>query len=230
MNYPNIVPGIFLSRPNRFIARVRINGREETAHVKNTGRCRELLIPGAEIYLQHHDNPRRKTRFSLISVKKSDKLINIDSQAPNQVLKEALQEGMYLPGLVHPITCIRPESVFGNSRFDFYVEAGGQKAYIEAKGVTLERDGVAMFPDAPTERGVKHVRELILAAEESFTAYVFFVVQMKGICCMMPNDRMHAAFGSSLRAARKAGVHIMAYDCIAKPESLWLDQPVPVIL
>ena len=230
MNYPNIVPGIFLSRPNRFIARVRINGREETAHVKNTGRCRELLIPGAEIYLQHHDNPRRKTRFSLISVKKSDKLINIDSQAPNQVLKEALQEGMYLPGLVHPITCIRPESVFGNSRFDFYVEAGGQKAYIEAKGVTLERDGVAMFPDAPTERGVKHVRELIRAAEESYTTYVFFVIQMKGICCMMPNDRMHAEFGSSLRAARKAGVHIMAYDCIAKPESLRLDQPVPVIL
>ena len=230
MNYSNIVPGIFLSRPNRFIAHVMIAGREEIAHVKNTGRCRELLIPGATVYLQHHDNPDRKTKFSLIAVEKGQMLINIDSQAPNKVMMEALSAGIRLPGLLHPINCIRPECVFGNSRFDFYIEAGNQRAYLEVKGVTLEREGIAMFPDAPTERGVKHVRELIRTVEEGYTAFVFFVIQMKGIRYITPNDETHAGFGDAMRDAQKAGVNMLAYDCSVVPDGLWLDEPVPVLI
>lgn len=230
MRYPNIVSGIFLKRPNRFIAHVMIKGKEEIAHVKNTGRCRELLIPGATIYLQEHDNPNRKTKFSLIAVEKGKLLVNIDSQAPNKVMLEALSQGLCLPGLKSPIIQIKPESVYGSSRFDFYVTANGQKAYLEVKGVTLELDGVAKFPDAPTERGVKHIRELMEAAKEGFEAYVIFVIQMKGIRYVTPNDETHAEFGQALREAHRMGVNIIAYDCLVAPDQLKLDQPIPVVL
>jgi sugar fermentation stimulation protein len=230
MRYPDIVPGIFLTRPNRFIAHVMINGKEEIAHVKNTGRCKELLIPGAEVYLQYHDNPSRKTRYSLISVRKGEKLVNIDSQAPNKATMEALAAGIRLPGLLKPITYLKKESVFGQSRFDFYVEAADQKAYIEVKGVTLEQDGIAMFPDAPTERGVKHVRELIEAVKEGYSAYVFFLIQMKDVYYIKPNDQTHPEFGDALRDAQKAGVTIIAYDCCVLPDEMRLDKPIPVYL
>jgi sugar fermentation stimulation protein A len=230
MKYSNIVSGIFLSRPNRFIAHVIINGREEVAHVKNTGRCRELLIPGARVCLQRHDNPSRKTNFSLIAVEKGSMLVNIDSQAPNKVLLEALKAGLRLPELKQLVDFIKPESVYGNSRFDFYIQAGYQQAYIEVKGVTLEQDGIARFPDAPTERGVKHVRELIKASENGFTAYVVFIVQMKGMRWVTPNDGTHAAFGDALRDAKKAGVNLIAYDCYIGPDEMRLDEPVPVLV
>jgi sugar fermentation stimulation protein A len=230
MKYPNIIHGIFLSRPNRFIAHVMVNGREEIAHVKNTGRCRELLIPGATVFLQRHDNPSRKTRFSLIAVEKGSMLVNIDSQAPNKVLLEALTAGLQLPGLEQQTDLIKPESVYGDSRFDFYVQAGHQKAYIEVKGVTLEHDGIASFPDAPTERGVKHIRELIKATENGYMAYVVFILQMKGMRWVRPNDETHAAFGDALRDAKKAGVHIIAYDCYIAPDEMRFDEPVPVVV
>ncbi|NLB42338.1 MAG: DNA/RNA nuclease SfsA [Clostridiales bacterium] len=230
MRYNDIISGIFLKRPNRFIAHVMIDGREEIAHVKNTGRCRELLIPGVMVYLQQHNNPKRKTRFSVIAVQKGELLVNMDSQAPNKVMLEALSQGLSLPGLMKPYTNIKPESVYGNSRFDFYVEAGQQEAYLEIKGVTLEDGGVAKFPDAPTERGVKHVRGLIEAANAGFLAYIIFVVQMKGISYMTPNDVTHEAFGEALREAHKAGVTILAYDCLVTPDTLQIDKAVPVIL
>lgn len=230
MKYKNIVPGIFLSRPNRFIAHVLIEGKNETVHVKNTGRCKELLLPGTEVYLEEHDNPNRKTKYSLITVKKGSMLVNIDSQAPNKVLHEALKKGLELPFLTSSITYIKPEAVYGDSRFDFYLEAGDQKAFIEVKGATLEFDGIAMFPDAPTERGVKHVHELIKAANDGYTTYVVFVIQMKGMSCIKPNDDTHLEFGQALRAASNAGVHILAYDCIIKPDEMKLDEPVEVIL
>lgn len=230
MRYNDIISGIFLKRPNRFIAHVMIDGREEIAHVKNTGRCRELLIPGVMVYLQQHNNPKRKTRFSVIAVQKGELLVNMDSQAPNKVMLEALSQGLSLPGLMKPYTNIKPESVYGNSRFDFYVEAGQQEAYLEIKGVTLEDGGVAKFPDAPTERGVKHVRGLIEAANAGFLAYIIFVVQMKGISYMTPNDVTHEAFGEALREAHKAGVTILAYNCLVTPDTLQIDKAVPVIL
>ena len=230
MNYLNIVPGVFLRRPNRFIAYVMVNGREEAAHVKNTGRCRELLIPGAIIYLQEHDKPNRKTRFSLIAVQKGELLVNIDSQAPNKVMLEALSQGLCLPGLKSPVNHIKAESVYGNSRFDFHVTAGGKEAYIEIKGVTLEQEGVAKFPDAPTERGVKHVLELMEAVSKGISAYVVFVVQMEGICCVTPNDETHREFGQALREAHRAGVNIIAYDCLVSHDRIELNKPIPVIL
>lgn len=230
MKYTNILHGTFLSRPNRFLAHVMINDREEIAHVKNTGRCRELLIPGATVYLQRHDNPSRKTGFSLIAVEKGSLLVNIDSQAPNKVLLEALTAGLQLPGIQHKLDIIKPESAYGESRFDFYIQARHQKAYIEVKGVTLEHDGIASFPDAPTERGVKHIRELIKAAESGCMAYVVFIVQMKGMRLVRPNDETHAAFGDALRDAKKAGVQIIAYDCYIAPDEIRLDEPVPVVV
>jgi sugar fermentation stimulation protein A len=230
MRYKDIITGIFLKRPNRFIAQVLVDGREEIAHVKNTGRCRELLLPGVTVYLQEHDNPKRKTRFSLIAVQKGDLLVNIDSQAPNKVMLEALTQGITLPGLKNYVGRIQPESVYGNSRFDFYIETDDQQAYLEIKGVTLEDRGVAKFPDAPTERGVKHIRELIEAVNSGFLAYIIFVVQMKGIAYMTPNDETHMAFGRTLREAHKAGVKVLAYDCTVTPDTMQIDQIVPVIL
>ena len=197
MKYENIITGSFIDRPNRFIAHVEIDGKEETVHVKNTGRCAELLKPGAEVYLQDSKNPERKTRWDLIGVKKNDRMINMDSQIPNYAVKEWLKAG----NLFDNITLIRPEYTYKNSRFDLYVEAGERKIFIEVKGVTLELDGVCKFPDAPSERAIKHVEELEQAVKEGYEAYVFFVIQMKDVKYFTPNMKTHAAFGEALRKA-----------------------------
>lgn len=226
MKYENMIEGVFVSRPNRFIAEVKIDGKIEKAHVKNTGRCRELLIPGTKIFLQEHDNPSRKTKYSLIGVMKGDVMVNIDSQAPNKVVGEWLWQG----GIYQNQIVIKAEQKYGNSRFDFYMEGDGKRAFLEVKGVTLEENGVARFPDAPTERGIKHIEELMRAKKEGYEAYIVFVIQMKGIHHFEPNDRTHAAFGEILRKAEKAGVHILAMDCQVKEDELVIDQPVPVCL
>lgn len=230
MKYEKVIPGRFLSRPNRFIANCEIDGAKETVHVKNTGRLRELLIPNAPVYLKLSDKPGRKTRYSLVTVKKGERLVNIDSNAPNKVVAEALKSGMLkLPGMPN-LDIIKAEHGYGNSRFDLYLEGGGQKAFMEIKGVTLEKNGIAMFPDAPTERGAKHVLELINAVKEGFLAYILFVIQMKDIRCFMPNDEMHRAFGDALRLAAKNGVHILAYDCHVEPDGFTIADPVKVVL
>lgn len=226
MKYDRISEAVFRKRPNRFVAEVERGGKTEICHVKNTGRCRELLIPGAAVYVQESINPSRKTRFDLIGVRKGERLVNLDSQIPNGVVREWLEEG----NLFEHISLLRPETRYGNSRFDLYLEAGGQKIFIEVKGVTLEEEGVARFPDAPTERGLKHIQELTGCVREGYEAYVIFVIQMKGVYRMEPNDRMHPAFGEALRGAAKAGVHILAYDCLVETDSIRLDAPVPVAL
>ena len=230
MKYSNVIPAIFLSRDNRFIAKCEIGGVPQVVHVKNTGRCRELLIPGATVYLEQHDNPHRKTRYSLIAVQKGDRLVNIDSQAPNAVLQEALMNGVGLPGIEDEIVHIKPEAVYGGSRFDFYVETKDQGIFIEVKGVTLEKEGIALFPDAPTQRGVKHIEALIMAAKDGYVSYVVFIVQMKGTRYVMPNDAMHAEFGIALREAEKAGVRILAYECRVKADEIIMDEMVEVVL
>ena len=206
MKYDKIQEGRFIDRPNRFIAHVELDDREETVHVKNTGRCRELLIPGAAVYVQDGQNPERKTKWDLIAVQKQNRLINIDSQIPNQVVREWLEKGH----LFENITRIRPEYTYGNSRFDLYVEADGKKALIEVKGVTLEDNGAARFPDAPSERAVKHLEELIQAMENGYEAYVFFVIQMKDVRYFTPNINTHPQFGEALKKAAAAGVKILA--------------------
>lgn len=233
MTYTNIVSGIFNSRPNRFIAHVDINGRTETAHVKNTGRCKELLIPGVTVYLETHDNKARKTKYSLIAVKKGALLVNMDSQAPNHVWGEALASGVKLPG-IDEITSVKREAVYGNSRLDFYAECREKekirKAYMEVKGVTLEDEGAALFPDAPTERGVKHIRELTRAASCGYLAYIIFIIQMKGVKSFMPNDKTHPEFGDALREAARKGVRVLAYDCWVTPDKIEIGETVSVML
>lgn len=233
MKYFNIKPGKFIDRPNRFIATVEVAGSIEKAHVKNTGRCRELLIPGAQIYLEDFEGRmgKRKMRYSLIKVMKGTQLVNMDSQAPNAVVREALlNRRLQLPDM-GPLAIVKGEHKFGDSRLDFYVEdTSGQQGLIEVKGVTLEIDGVAKFPDAPTERGVKHIEELIGAGREGYNVYIVFVIQMKGISAMMPNDETHKAFGDTLRSAAEQGVHVLAYDCIVTEDGLQIDSPVPVVL
>lgn len=231
MTYGQIIRGKFLTRPNRFIAHVEIGGKEELVHVKNTGRCKELLLPGVTVWLSCSNNPLRKTKFDLIGVEKLRKgksplLINMDSQAPNDAAAEWLTKGE----LFSPDARIRREVFYGSSRFDFYIEDGTRKAFMEVKGVTLEHNGIAKFPDAPTQRGVKHIQELIACLKDGFEAYVLFVVQMKEISCLRPNDETHKAFGDALREAAKAGVKILAVDCLVTPDSLLLDAPIPVIL
>lgn len=226
MYYEAIRKGIFRKRPNRFLAHVEIDGKEEICHVKNTGRCKELLIPGTTVYVQEHDNPKRKTRFSLIAVEKGHRLINMDSQAPNQAVEEWIQNG----GLFHELSFLKREKTYGSSRFDLYAEYGKQKAFIEVKGVTLEEDSIARFPDAPTERGIKHIEELIHCHQNGYEAYLFFVIQMKGITHFEPNRRTHPAFGDALQKAQSAGVHIQALDCIITPDTMQIDQEIPVIL
>lgn len=241
MKYKKIKEGIFLARPNRFIAKVVVDGKEETVHVKNTGRCRELLQLGAKIYLEDYEDDlrSRKTRFSLVAVEKPCgdvegglRLVNMDSQAPNKVVGEGLASGsIALPGFEAGLRLIKSESTFGDSRFDFYVEGKeGKKAYIEVKGVTLEEDGVVRFPDAPTERGVKHIKELCKAIEEGFLAYVIFVVQMKDVSFFEPNDATHAAFGEALREAASMGTQVLAYDCEVAPDAMEVKGPVRVQL
>jgi sugar fermentation stimulation protein A len=197
-----------------------------TCHVKNTGRCKELLTPGAAVYVQRVDSPLRKTQYDLIAVRKGQRLINMDSQAPNRVFFEHLQSGKY----IESITCIKPEAKFGGSRFDFYVEVGERKIFIEVKGVTLEEDGVVLFPDAPTERGVRHLRALMQCAAAGYEPYVVFVVQMNDVRYFTPNDRMHPAFGEALRAAAAAGVKVAALDCAAEPGRLEIGKEIPIKL
>lgn len=226
MHYENMEPAVFLSRPNRFVAYVEQAGKQEICHVKNTGRCRELLIPGAELYVQRSDNPARKTALDLISVKKGDQWVNMDSQAPNKAAAEWLKNG----GLGTKEILVRPEYKYENSRFDFYLETEGRKAFMEVKGVTLEEDGIARFPDAPTERGVKHIRELMRCLDDGYEAYILFVIQMKGVHAFEPNDRTHPAFGETLWEAAGKGVRILAYDCLVKPDEMTIDQRIEVHL
>lgn len=226
MIYSNVISGKFVSRPNRFIANVEIDGEEHIAHVKNTGRCKELFIPGAEVYLQISDNPDRKTKYDVIAIKKGDKVINIDSQIPNKVFGEFVAQG----GFLNNVTYVKPECTYKNSRFDFYIEADGRKIFAEVKGVTLDEGGVARFPDAPTERGVKHLNELADSVENGYTAYVVFIIQMKGIKHFEPNYKMHQAFGDTLKAATGIGVNVIAYDCEVTPNSITIDGKIPVCL
>lgn len=247
MTYRDIHPAVFLARPNRFIARVLLDGREETVHVKNTGRCRELLAPGCTVYLEGSANPARKTRYDLIAVEKARPggpplLINMDAQAPNRAFGEWMAAGLgEALGLPQP-TLLRPETTWGNSRFDFYWElrrgkerlCGGpdlvRKGFIEVKGCTLEEDGLALFPDAPTERGTKHLRELAACRGAGYEAAVCFVIQMAGMGRFSPNDRTDPAFGAALREAAGAGVAVLAVECAVTPDSMALARAVPVAL
>ena len=225
MTYENIRPGIFRDRPYRFIAHVEIDGQLETVHVKNTGRCRELLVPGAEVFCQHFDSTARKTQYDLICVRKGPYLINMDSQAPNAAVKEWL-----LSGGLGPITNLRPETVHGDSRFDFSFQKDGKPCFLEVKGVTLEEQGICAFPDAPTQRGAKHLRGLQRAAQEGFGAYVLFVIQMKPVRFLHPNDATDPDFGSALRQAAAAGVRVLAVDCFVSPAEMRIADFVEVRL
>lgn len=225
MTYANIVPGEFLSRPNRFIAHVRIHGQVEVVHVKNTGRCRELLPPGAQVWCQHCDHPGRKTKYDLIAVKKGSRLINMDSQAPNAAVREWLAAG----GLGE-LTQLRAETTHGDSRFDFSFRQGDIPCFLEVKGVTLEHDGICAFPDAPTLRGKRHVDELCKLAEAGYGAYILFVIQMSDVKCLRPNEETDPDFAAALRKAAASGVNILAMDCDVTESSMTLRRPVPVEL
>ena len=220
-----MVPGTFLKRPNRFIAHVVIDGAEQIVHVKNTGRCRELLPAGASVWCQHFEGGSRKTAYDLIAVQKGSRLINMDSQAPNKAAREWLQNG----GL-GSLTDLRSEVICGESRFDFAFQKDGKQCYLEVKGCTLETSGVCAFPDAPTERGAKHLRHLTALAQKGFSAYVLFVIQMEDVLYIHPNDATDPAFGKALREADAAGVQVMAMDCTVTPESMKIRTSVEVKL
>ena len=224
MTYKRICLGRFISRPNRFIARVEVDGTPETVHVKNTGRCRELLLPGVTVVLSMADNPARKTKYDLIAVyKEGTGLINMDSQAPNAAARELLER-------LFPDHVVKPEQKCGASRFDFALDGAEGRKWVEVKGCTLERDGRCYFPDAPTERGAKHLRELRELALRGEDATILFLVQMKGVCSLSPNDETDPAFGKALREAGAAGVHILCYDCIVTEDSMVADAPVEVVM
>ena len=225
MQYSNIVPGIFLSRPNRFVAHIEIDGKEEVCHVKNTGRCRELLPASAKVWCLDAQSPTRKTRYDLIAVQKDQRLINMDSQAPNAAAKEWL-----LSGGLGQISDLRPETRHADSRFDFSFTKDGRPCFLEVKGVTLETDGICAFPDAPTLRGTKHLQELTQLAREGYGAYVLFVIQMEKVSHLHPNDITDPAFSAALREAEKANVQILAMDCTVTPDSMVINKPVEVRL
>ncbi len=225
MEYSNAVPGVFLARPNRFIAHVELDGQRQVCHVKNTGRCRELLTAGVQVWCTRSDNPSRKTRYDLIAVQKGRRLINMDSQAPNAAAGEWLRQG----GL-GAITSLRPEAKWGDSRFDFAFVKDGRQCYLEVKGVTLENDGVCAFPDAPTQRGAKHLRELAQLARQGYGAWVLFVIQMADVRYLCPNDATDPQFGAALREAADAGVRLLAMDCQVTPASMTLHTPVEIRL
>lgn len=225
MKYSNMIPGLFLSRPNRFIAHIEIDGQTETVHVKNTGRCRELLAAGTEVWCQKSDNPSRKTKYDLITVQKGSRLINMDSQAPNLAAKEWLAAG----GLGE-IENLKAETRHGDSRFDFFFTKDGTQSFLEVKGVTLENDGVCAFPDAPTERGAKHLRGLAEAAKSGYGAYVLFVIQMADVKYLHPNDMTDPEFGKALREAAANGVQILAVDCDVTVDEMKIRNFVPVVL
>ena len=228
MEYGNMVEARFLRRINRFTAFVELNGREEMVHVKNTGRCKELLIEGARVFLEEADKEERKTKYSLIAVYKGDMLVNMDSQAPNQMAAEALAEGKIEE--IGEVDFLKREVNYENSRFDLFYQKGEKKGFIEVKGVTLEENGIAKFPDAPTERGAKHLRELIKAKEEGYEAAALFVIQMKGVQEFRPNEERDKNFTAALKEAAKAGVKILAYDCRVQVGKVYIDQKVPVNL
>ena len=231
MKYKNIIKGKFLERPNRFIAYCKINNNIEKVHVKNTGKCKELLIPNTIVYLEESDNPNRKTKYSLISVQKGNRLINMDSQVPNKVVYEGLvNRKIILPGLNEEILYIKPEKTYENSRFDIYLETKSKKAFIEVKGVTLEENNVVLFPDAKTERGVKHINELIKASKDGYLSYIVFVVQMSNVKYFTPNDKMHKELGDALRNAKANGVTILSYDCNVTRDTIEIKDEVEVIL
>lgn len=226
MKYNKVEQGIFKKRPNRFIAHVEINGKEEVCHVKNTGRCRELLVSDALVFLEESDNPNRKTKYDLIAVEKGNRLINMDSQIPNKVVEEWLKEG----NLFGKEAKVRREVVYGNSRFDLYIESGERKIFMEVKGVTLEENNVVRFPDAPTQRGVKHIQELEKCIKDGYEACLIFVIQMEDVDYFTPNRDTHPEFAEALKTAEKAGVHILAYDCIVRKDLINLAKPVRVYL
>jgi len=230
MNYTNIKEAVFLERPNRFIAHCLLKGQPVVAHVPNTGRCKELLIPGSTVYLQEHDSAARKTKYTLITVSHNGSYINIDSQAANKVVYDYLLEGNLLPNMEEPIVQLKRECLFGKSRFDLRFDCQGNIGFAEVKSVTLCEDGYAVFPDAPTERGVKHVYELIEATKGGYPSYLIFLIQLHDAKGLKPNWKTHPQFGEALIAAKLAGVQLVAYSCIVSPERLSLDQQVPIIL
>ena len=225
MRYGKMVEGVFLRRPNRFIAHVAIDGQEEICHVKNTGRCRELLVPGAKVWCLDAASASRKTRYDLIAVQKGTRLINMDSQAPNAAAEEWLRGG----GLGE-IADLKPETKHGNSRFDFAFTKDGRQCFLEVKGVTLENDGVCAFPDAPTVRGARHLRELTALAQQGYGAYVLFVIQMKDVVYLHPNDTTDPDFAAALRQAAASGVQVLAVDCHVTPDSMVIADSVTVNL
>lgn len=223
--HEKMVAGTFLARPNRFIAHIEIDGKAEVCHVKNTGRCRELLPPGAKVFCADCLSPARKTRYDLICVQKGTRLINMDSQAPNAAVRQWLESG----GLGQ-ITQLKPECTFGSCRFDFSFMKDGKRCFLEVKGVTLETDGICAFPDAPTDRGTRHLRELTQLQKEGYGCYVLFVIQMEDVKFLHPNDSTDPAFGQALREASSAGVQVMAYDCLVTPDTMVLHSPVEIKL
>ena len=224
MKYNKTVKAKFIERPNRFVAKVLLEEEEIYCHVKNTGRCRELLVPGATVWLEDSENPNRKYRYSLVTVQKGERLVNMDSQAPNKAVGEWLSGG----GLFKDIHLLKPESKYGTSRFDFYCEYEEKKAYIEVKGVTLENDNIVSFPDAPTERGARHVKELAECIKDGFEAYIIFVVQMKNVLYFRPNEVNDPAFAAALKDAEKQGVKILAVDCSVDEKSMKIEDFVRV--
>ena len=228
MKYYNIVEGIFLNRPNRFIANVFIDGELEKVHVKNTGRCKEILKKGTKVYLERSNNPNRKTRYSLISAYKGDLLINIDSQVPNDVVYSSIYSNKIVE--LMEVDYLKREVPYGNSRFDLYYEKEQEKGFIEIKGVTLEADGLSMFPDAPTERGTKHVLEMIKSIKEGYKSYIFFLIQMEGIDCFKPNETMDKKFANALQMAKKEGVNMLAYNSIVTKDEINLDKRVEILI
>jgi len=226
MRYPNVHRAVFVDRPNRFVAHCLLEGEPITVHVKNTGRCRELLVPGAEVWLTRSDNPARKTAYDLIAVQKGHRLINMDSNAPNVAFGEYARAGKFLPDAQN----VRSEVRWGDSRFDFCLESGGKTHFIEVKGVTLEENGAVRFPDAPTERGVKHLRELQRAGAEGYGAHAVFVIQMNDVVSFSPNDDTHPAFGAALREAANNGVQVHAFWCAVKPDTMDIAGTVNICL
>ena len=226
MRYNKTLKATFIERPNRFVAKVRLDGEEIYCHVKNTGRCRELLKEGVDVWLEDSENPNRKYRYSLVGVKKGDRMVNMDSQAPNKAVGEWLKNG----GLFKDIKLLKPESRYGSSRFDFYCEYEDKKAFIEVKGVTLENEGIVSFPDAPTERGARHVSELIECIKDGYEAYIIFVIQMKNVLYFTPNEDHDPAFAKVLREAQQAGVNIIAVDCFVSDSEMIIEDLAEVKL
>lgn len=224
MQYDNIRRGQFISRPNRFIANILVNGKEEICHVKNTGRCTELLVPGAIIFVREVKNDRRRTKFDLVSVFKGERLVNIDSQIPNNIFREWIESNNYFPGL----SLVKPEYKYRNSRLDYYLEAGDRKIMVEIKGVTLEKDGATFFPDAPTERGIKHINDLCHAITEGYEAYLIFIIQMKNVLYFAPNRETHPAFADAVLRSVDMGVQLLALDCDVTADSITVGNYVKV--